>query len=89
MSDPIKDLNYFIFEVKIVKRKHFKMSEEGHRVTEALLVEAIGLQHGLNPSEAEKQVSIKQFTVSEGSNKGDNLMCILKVNFKAVYEDYL
>ena len=57
------------------------MVEEGHRITEDILVEAIACQIGLDKSEAEKQILIKGFEVSEGSSKGDNLMCILKVIF--------
>ena len=55
------------------------MVEEGHRITEDILVEAIACQIGLDKSAAEKQILIKGFEVSEGSSKGDNLMCILKV----------
>ena len=56
------------------------MTEEGHRITEPFLVEAIADQLGLEKSEAEKRVSVKDFKVTEGSNKGDNFACVMKVN---------
>jgi hypothetical protein len=56
------------------------MSEDGHRITEAMLVEAIGALLGLEKCEAESRVAVKEFTVTEGSNKGDNFACVMKVS---------
>jgi hypothetical protein len=56
------------------------MTEEGHRITEPFLIEAIADQLGLDKTEAEKRVAVKDFKVTEGSNKGDNFACVMKVN---------
>ena len=52
------------------------MAEEGHRITEPMLVAAIADQ--LNDTSAE--IKIKDFRVSEGSQKGDNFACVMKVS---------
>jgi hypothetical protein len=57
------------------------MTEEGHRITEPFLIEAIADQLGLDKTEAEKRVAVKDFKVTEGSNKGDNFACVMKVNY--------
>ena len=55
------------------------MSEDGHRITEPMLVAAI--TDLLNDSSAE--IKVKDFRVSEGSQKGDNFACVMKVSHQA------
>ena len=52
------------------------MDEDGQRITEPMLVAAIANQ--LNDSSAE--IKVKDFRISEGSQKGDNFACVMKVS---------
>jgi hypothetical protein len=63
----------------LLLKKNLKMTEEGHRITEAFIVEALADQFGFEKSEATKRISIKNFNVTEGSKKGDNFACVMKV----------
>jgi hypothetical protein len=63
----------------LLLKKNLKMTEEGHRITEAFIVEALADQYGFEKSEAAKRISIKNFNVTEGSKKGDNFACVMKV----------
>ena len=56
-----------------------KMTEDGHRITEAFIVEALADQYGFERSEAGKRITIKHFDVTDGSKKGDNFACVMKV----------
>ena len=60
------------------------MTEEGHRISEAFIVEALADQYGFEKSEAAKRISIKNFNVTEGSKKGDNFACVMKVKIEVV-----
>ena len=62
-----------MIRVKFYK-KNIKMAEEGHRITEVVLKKALGVKHDVHP----KDVQIKSFEVTGGSNKGDNFACEMK-----------
>ncbi len=55
------------------------MTEEGHRITADFIVEALADQYGVEKSAAAKRISIKNFNVTDGSKKGDNFACVMKV----------
>jgi hypothetical protein len=55
------------------------MTEEGHRITADFIVEALADQYGVEKSAASKRISIKNFDVTDGSKKGDNFACVMKV----------
>ena len=56
------------------------MSEDEHRITEAMLVTAIVEKLGLDKDSAD--IRVKEFRVTEGSNKGDNFACVMKVRIE-------
>ena len=48
--------------------------EDGHRITELNLKKALGNKYSVHPND----VTIKSFSVSDGSKLGDNYACMLK-----------
>lgn len=48
--------------------------EDGHRITDEYLKKALASKHEVHP----KDVTIKSFDVTGGSNKGDNFACEMK-----------
>ena len=48
--------------------------EEGHRITDEFLKKALAAKHEVH----HKDVEIKKFDISGGSNKGDNFACDMK-----------
>ena len=58
--------------------------EEGHKITNEILKKAIACEFSIS----EHEVNIERFQVSQGSNKGDNFLCVMKaVEVEAIVEE--